>query len=87
MSRRILNYAVYFFSLAFALILPSPIDVEVTEVGGLTSFLVLGVDRSAATPSRQPSQARRVPKNYMLTGVNPRGWDINSISTVDLTGI
>ena len=40
--------AVYFFSLAFALIFPSPVDVGVTEVGGLTAFLVLGVDRSAA---------------------------------------
>src|SRR5918912_3543857 len=40
--------AVYCFSLAFALILPLPVDVGVTETGGAAAFMVLGVDPSAA---------------------------------------
>jgi uncharacterized membrane protein YbhN (UPF0104 family) len=40
--------AVYFFSLAFALIFPLPVDVGVTEVGGVGAFLAIGVLRSEA---------------------------------------
>ncbi len=40
--------AVSFFSLAFALILPLPIDMGVTETGGVAAFLVLGVNPSVA---------------------------------------
>jgi uncharacterized membrane protein YbhN (UPF0104 family) len=40
--------AVYFFSLAFALIFPLPVDVGVTEVGGVGAFLAIGVLRSQA---------------------------------------
>lgn len=40
--------AVYCFSLASALILPLPVDVGVTETGGVAAFVVLGVDESAA---------------------------------------
>ena len=40
--------AVYCFSLAFALILPLPVDVGVTETGGAAAFVVLGVEPSAA---------------------------------------
>ena len=40
--------AVYCFSLAFALILPLPVDVGVTETGGAAAFVVLGVDPSIA---------------------------------------
>ncbi len=40
--------AVYCFSLASALILPLPVDVGVTETGGVAAFVVLGVDQSAA---------------------------------------
>ena len=40
--------AVYFFSLAVALIVPLPVDIGVTEVGGVAAFLVIGVDASVA---------------------------------------
>ena len=40
--------AVYCFSLASALILPLPVDVGVTETGGVAAFMVLGADESAA---------------------------------------
>ena len=39
---------VYFFSLACALILPVPVDVGVTEAGGISAFLAIGVGKSAA---------------------------------------
>lgn len=40
--------AVYFFSLAFGLIFPLPVDIGVTELSGVGAFLVIGVDRNAA---------------------------------------
>lgn len=40
--------AVYFFSLAVALMLPIPVDIGVIEVSGLGAFIAVGVDRSAA---------------------------------------
>lgn len=40
--------AVYFFSLAFSLIVPVPIDFGVTEVSGVGVLLVLGASRSDA---------------------------------------
>lgn len=40
--------AVYCFSLAFALIEPSPVDLGILEAGGVAAFLVLGVDRNVA---------------------------------------
>ena len=40
--------AVYFFSLAFALIFPLPIDIGVAEISGTGAFLALGVARAAA---------------------------------------
>jgi uncharacterized membrane protein YbhN (UPF0104 family) len=40
--------AVYLFSLAFALIFPLPVDVGVTELGGVGAFLAIGVLRSQA---------------------------------------
>jgi uncharacterized membrane protein YbhN (UPF0104 family) len=39
---------VYFFSLACALILPVPVDIGVTEAGGISAFLAIGVGKSAA---------------------------------------
>jgi hypothetical protein len=39
---------VYFFSLAFALIVPLPVDIGVTELSGVAAFLAIGVDRNAA---------------------------------------
>jgi hypothetical protein len=39
---------VYLFSLAFALIFPLPVDVGVSELGGVGAFLAIGVPRSAA---------------------------------------
>lgn len=40
--------AVYFFSLAFGLIFPLPIDFGVTELSGVGAFLVVGVERNVA---------------------------------------
>ncbi len=40
--------AVYFFSLAFALIFPLPIDIGVAEISGTGAFLALGVSRADA---------------------------------------
>lgn len=40
--------AVYFFSLAFSLIFPLPIDIGVVEVSAVGAFLAIGVDRSLA---------------------------------------
>lgn len=40
--------AVYFFSLAFGLIVPLPVDIGVTELSGVGAFLAVGVDRNAA---------------------------------------
>lgn len=40
--------AVYFFSLAFGLIFPLPVDVGVTELSGVGAFLVVGVERNVA---------------------------------------
>lgn len=40
--------AVYFFSLAFGLIFPLPVDIGVTEVSGVGALLEIGVDKSAA---------------------------------------
>lgn len=40
--------AVYFFSLAFGLIFPLPVDIGVTELSGVGAFLVVGVDRDTA---------------------------------------
>lgn len=35
--------AVYFFSLAFSLMLPIPVDVGVLEIGGVGAFLAIGI--------------------------------------------
>jgi uncharacterized membrane protein YbhN (UPF0104 family) len=40
--------AVYFFSLAFALIVPLPVDIGVTELGGVAALLVIGVAKAPA---------------------------------------
>jgi Lysylphosphatidylglycerol synthase TM region len=40
--------AVYFFSLAFGLIFPLPIDFGVTELSGVGAFLVVGVEKNVA---------------------------------------
>ncbi len=40
--------AVYFFSLAFSLIFPLPVDIGVLEVSAVGAFLAIGVDRNAA---------------------------------------
>ncbi|HVC82746.1 MAG TPA: lysylphosphatidylglycerol synthase transmembrane domain-containing protein, partial [Chloroflexota bacterium] len=40
--------AAYFFSLAFSLIFPLPIDIGVAEVSGVGALVALGVDRNAA---------------------------------------
>ncbi|MGH2517163.1 MAG: lysylphosphatidylglycerol synthase transmembrane domain-containing protein, partial [Ktedonobacterales bacterium] len=40
--------AVYFFSLAFGLIFPLPVDIGVTELSGVGAFLVVGVERNTA---------------------------------------
>src|ERR671936_2801147 len=40
--------AVYFFTLAVALIAPLPVDIGVDEVGGVAALLVIGVDAPAA---------------------------------------
>jgi uncharacterized protein (TIRG00374 family) len=40
--------AVYFFSLAFSLIVPIPIDIGVLEVSGVGAFIAMGVDRNSA---------------------------------------
>jgi len=40
--------SVYFFSLAFALILPLPMDIGAIEVSGLGAFIAVGVERNAA---------------------------------------
>jgi uncharacterized membrane protein YbhN (UPF0104 family) len=40
--------AVYFFSLAFGLIFPLPVDIGVTEATGVGALLAIGVDRSVA---------------------------------------
>src|ERR687888_436544 len=40
--------AVYFFTLAVALIVPLPVDIGVDEVGGVAALLVIGVDPPAA---------------------------------------
>src|SRR5207248_9431701 len=39
---------VYLFSLAFALIFPLPVDIGVSELGGVGAFLAIGVGKSAA---------------------------------------
>lgn len=40
--------AVYFFSLAFGLIFPLPVDFGVTELSGVGAFLVAGVEKNVA---------------------------------------
>jgi len=40
--------AVYFFSLAFSLIFPLPVDIGVLEVSAVGAFLAIGVDRNSA---------------------------------------
>ena len=40
--------SVYFFSLAFSLIFPLPVDIGVLEVSGVGAFLALGVDKPPA---------------------------------------
>jgi len=40
--------AVYFFSLAIGLIIPIPVDLGLTELGGVGALLVIGVNRNAA---------------------------------------
>jgi uncharacterized membrane protein YbhN (UPF0104 family) len=40
--------AVYFFSLAFALITPIPLDIGLLEVSGVGAMVALGVDETAA---------------------------------------
>jgi uncharacterized membrane protein YbhN (UPF0104 family) len=40
--------AVYFFSLAFSLIFPLPIDIGVTEISGTGAFIAVGADKNAA---------------------------------------
>jgi len=40
--------AVYFFSLAFSLIFPLPIDIGVAEVSGVGALAALGIDRNVA---------------------------------------
>jgi len=40
--------AVYFFSLAIGLIIPIPMDIGLTEFGGVGALLVIGVNRNAA---------------------------------------
>jgi uncharacterized protein (TIRG00374 family) len=40
--------AVYFFSLAFSLIFPLPIDIGVAEVSGTGALVALGIDRNVA---------------------------------------
>lgn len=40
--------AVYFFSLAFSLIFPLPVDIGVLEVSGVGAFLALGADKPPA---------------------------------------
>jgi uncharacterized protein (TIRG00374 family) len=39
---------VYFFSLAFSLIIPIPIDIGVLEVSGVGAFIAMGLDRNPA---------------------------------------
>jgi uncharacterized protein (TIRG00374 family) len=40
--------SVYFFSLAFGLIFPLPVDIGVTELSGVGAFVAVGLDRSPA---------------------------------------
>ncbi|HWE60298.1 MAG TPA: lysylphosphatidylglycerol synthase transmembrane domain-containing protein [Chloroflexota bacterium] len=40
--------SVYFFSLAFGLIFPLPVDVGVTELSGVGAFLAVGLDKNDA---------------------------------------
>jgi len=40
--------AVYFFSLAFSLIVPIPIDIGILEVSGVGAFIATGLDRNPA---------------------------------------
>lgn len=40
--------AVYFFSLAFSLIVPIPVDIGVLEISGTTAFIAVGVARNTA---------------------------------------
>ncbi len=42
------SLAVYFFSLAMALMIPLPIDIGVIEVSGLGAFIAIGVEHNAA---------------------------------------
>jgi uncharacterized membrane protein YbhN (UPF0104 family) len=41
-------WAVYFFSLAFSLILPLPMDIGATEISGVGAFLALGMSKGDA---------------------------------------
>jgi uncharacterized membrane protein YbhN (UPF0104 family) len=41
-------WAVYFFSLAFSLIIPLPMDIGATEISGVGAFLAVGMSKSDA---------------------------------------
>ena len=61
--------AVYCFSLAFALIEPSPVDLGVTEVGGVGAFLALGLGKDPAISVMLISRAFSVGASIVVVGI------------------
>lgn len=61
--------AVYCFSLAFALIEPSPVDLGVTEVGGVGAFLAVGLDKDPAITAMLINRVLTVGASLIIVGI------------------
>lgn len=61
--------AVYFFSLAIALIFPLPADVGVTELSGVGAFLVVGVDRDTAISAMLINRVLSIGFSIVIAGI------------------
>ncbi len=61
--------AVYFFSLAFSLIIPIPVDVGVLEISGVGAFLAVGVGRSVAVSAMLANRILSIVASIAIAGV------------------
>lgn len=61
--------AVYCFSLAFALIEPSPVDLGVTEVGGVGAFLAVGLAKDPAISAMLINRVLSVGITLVIVGI------------------
>jgi uncharacterized membrane protein YbhN (UPF0104 family) len=61
--------AVYCFSLAFALIEPSPVDLGITEIGGAGAFVAIGLSSDRAISAMLLSRMLSVAVSLVLAGI------------------